>query len=104
MGDPADERIHRAGAAGRTDKMIGNARRVENPLRRSRARFPFLSPTVTSSPGAGEVFPLRGSQGLRPIAEGLKYNEKVSRSALASPFGRGVTAGDGEGARRCPRC
>ena len=32
-----------------------------NPLRRSRARFPFLSPAVTSSPGAGEVFPLRGS-------------------------------------------
>jgi hypothetical protein len=28
MGDPADECIHRAGAAGRTDKMIGNARRV----------------------------------------------------------------------------
>ena len=25
------------------------------------ARFPLLSPTVTSSPGAGEVYPLRGS-------------------------------------------
>ena len=34
---------------------------VRNPLRRSRARFPLLSPTVTSSPGAGEVFPLRES-------------------------------------------
>jgi hypothetical protein len=30
MGDPADERIHRAGAAGRTDKMIGNARRIRS--------------------------------------------------------------------------
>ena len=25
------------------------------------ARFPLLSPAVTSSPGAGEVFPLRGA-------------------------------------------
>ena len=33
-----------------------------NPLSlASLARFPLLSPTVTSSPGAGEVFPLRGS-------------------------------------------
>jgi len=27
------------------------------------ARFPFLSPTVTSSPGAGEVGPLGGAFG-----------------------------------------
>ena len=42
--------------------LSGKAVRVlPRPLRRSRARFPLLSPTVTSSPGAGEVFPLRGS-------------------------------------------
>ena len=34
-----------------------NCPRPPRPLRRSRARFPFLSPAVTSSPGAGEVFP-----------------------------------------------
>ena len=33
--------------------------------------------------------PQRGSQGLRLIAKVLGYNEKVSGSALASPFGRG---------------
>ena len=39
------------------------------PLRRSRARFPLLSPAVTSSPGAGEVFPQRGSQAVKLIAK-----------------------------------
>ena len=44
------------------------------------ARFPFLSPTVTSSPGAGEVGPLGGAYGQcrklyrilesRPLGEG----------------------------------
>ena len=43
----------------------------ENPLRRSRARFPLLSPAVTSSPGAGEVFPLRGSQAVTFVAKVL---------------------------------
>ena len=117
MGDPPDECIHRAGAAGRTDKMIGNTRRVAFGIisgknfyfgvqKRLRA---FLNPifmggaTLSVTP-YGVPAPRRGSQGLRLIAEGLKYNEKVSRSSLASPFGRGVTAGDGEGACRCPCC
>ena len=41
---------------------FGTKRREIRPLRRSRARFPLLSPTVTSSPGAGEIFPQRESQ------------------------------------------
>ena len=46
------------------------------PLRRSRARFPLLSPTVTSSPGAGEVFPQRGSQAARLVAKVLGIMRK----------------------------
>ena len=55
----------------------------EKPLRRSRARFPLLSPAVTSSPEAGEVFPLRESQGLRLAAKVLS----VMRKFLAKPSG-----------------
>ena len=57
------------------------------PLRRSRARFPFLSPTVTSSPGAGEVFPQRGSQGLKPLAKVLGETRKLPAVLLPLPLG-----------------
>ena len=52
------------------------------------ARFPFLSPAVTSSPGRGKSFLKVGAFG-SPC--------KVYHYAKASPFGRGVTVGDGEG-------
>ena len=61
-------------------------RRVR-PLRRSRARFPLLSPTVTSSPGAGEVFPQRESQGLRLVAKALGEMRKFPAVLLALPLG-----------------
>ena len=57
------------------------------PLRRSRARFPLLSPTVISSPGAGEVFPLRESQGLRLVAKVLGIKRKFPAVLLALPLG-----------------
>ena len=58
-----------------------------NPLRRSRARFPFLSPMVTSSPGAGEVFPLRESQDLKPVTKVLGETRKLPAVLLALPLG-----------------
>ena len=57
--------------------------RVKSPLRRSRARFPLLSPTVTSSPGAGEVFPQRESQGLRLVAKVSGAMRKLPAVLLA---------------------
>ncbi len=60
---------------------------MPRPLRRSRARFPFLSPAVTSSPGAGEVFPLRGSQGLKSDAKVSGIMRKLSAVLLALPLG-----------------
>ena len=54
------------------------------PLRRSRARFPLLSPAVTSSPGAGEVFPQRGSQAITFVAKVLR---KLPAVLLALPLG-----------------
>ena len=59
-----------------------------NPLRRSRARFPLLSPAVTSSPGAGEVFPLRESQAVRFIAKVLGIPRKLPAVLLAFPLGK----------------
>ena len=58
-----------------------------NPLRRSRARFPLLSPAVTSSPGAGEVFPQRESQGLRLVAKVLGVMGKFPATQKSSPLG-----------------
>ena len=90
------------------------------PLRRSRARFPLLSPAVTSSPGAGEVFPLRGSQAVRLVAKVLGVMRKLPAVLLPLPLRkdfprsggrcRAATKGgvwhgvsrDGEGARRYP--
>ena len=62
---------------------------VENirPLRRSRARFPLLSPAVTSSPGAGEVFPLRESQAITFVAKVLGETRKLPAVLLALPLG-----------------
>ena len=57
------------------------------PLRRSRARFPLLSPAVTSSPGAGEVFPQRGSQAINLDAKGLSAMRKIPAVLLALPLG-----------------
>ena len=72
-----------------------------NPLRRSRARFPLLSPTVTSSPGAGEVFPQRGSQGLKSVAKVLGAMRKLPVVLLPLPLGEVASrSDDGEGARR----
>ena len=62
-------------------------RLFNNPLRRSRARFPFLSPAVTSSPGAGEVFPLRESQAVTFVAEVLSVTRKLPAVLLALPLG-----------------
>ena len=58
-----------------------------NPLRRSRARFPLLSPAVTSSPGAGEVFPLRESQAVNLVAKALGIMRKLPAVLLALPLG-----------------
>ena len=60
---------------------------VKSPLRRSRARFPLLSPTVTSSPGAGEVFPQRESQGLRLVAKVSGVKRKFPAVLLPLPLG-----------------
>ena len=68
-----------------------------NPLRllpMVAARFPFLSPTVTSSPGAGEVYPLRGSWRAVASLRGfvLRQASSPSPSLLrksTSPKGRG---------------
>ena len=69
--------------------MLGAAAflRGLSPLRRSRARFPLLSPTVTSSPGAGEVFPLRESQAGSPVAKVLGSMRKLPAVLLALPLG-----------------
>ena len=58
-----------------------------DPLRRSRARFPLLSPTVTSSLGAGEVFPQRESQGLRLVAKVLGIMGKFAAAPKGAPLG-----------------
>ena len=57
------------------------------PLMRSRARFPLLSPAVTSSPGAGEVFPQRGSQAINLNAKVLSAMRKIPAVLLALPLG-----------------
>ena len=57
-----------------------------NPLRRSRARFPLLSPTVTSSPGAGEVFPLRESQAVTFVAKVLGAIRNLPAAAKKFPL------------------
>ena len=75
------------------------------PLRRSRARFPFLSPTVTSSPGAGEVFPQGGSQAVKFITKVLGAMRKFLAVLLPLPLGEVASrSDDGEGARRSPHC
>ena len=51
-------------------------------------QIPLLSPAVTSSPGAGEVFPQRESQAVTFVAKVLGYNEEAFGNALGSPFGR----------------
>ena len=66
------------------DSSLGEGAR---PLRRSRARFPLLSPTVTSSPGAGEVFPQRESQAVTFVAKALGVMRKLSAVLLALPLG-----------------
>ena len=58
-----------------------------NPLRRSRARFPLLSPAATSSPGAGEVFPQRESQAVKFVAKVLGTTRKLPAMLLALPLG-----------------
>ena len=75
-----------------------------NPLRRSRARFPLLSPAVTSSPGAGEVFPQRESQAVNLDAEVLGTKRKLPAVLLPLPLGEvaSPTGLDGEGAHRQP--
>ena len=60
---------------------------AKSPLRRSRARFPLLSPTVTSSPGAGEVFPQRESQAVKFVAEVLSVMRKFPAVLLPLPLG-----------------
>ena len=57
------------------------------PLMRSRARFPLLSPAATSSTGAGEVFPQRGSQAINLNAKVLSAMRKIPAVLLALPLG-----------------
>ena len=65
------------------------------------ATLPFLSPTVTSSPGAGEVFPQRESQGLKSVAKVLGAMRKLPVVLLPLPLGEVASrSDDGEGARR----
>ena len=61
--------------------------KIVRPLRRSRARFPFLSPAVTSSPGAGEVFPQGGSQAVNLDAKALGTKRRFPAVLLALPLG-----------------
>ena len=61
--------------------------KMVRPLRRSRARFPFLSPAVTSSPGAGEVFPQGGSQAVKFSTKVLGIMRKFPAVLLALPLG-----------------
>ena len=61
--------------------------KMVRPLRRSRARFPFLSPAVTSSPGAGEVFPQGGSQAVKFSTKVLVIMRKFPAVLLALPLG-----------------
>ena len=62
---------------------------------------PLLSPTVTSSPGAGEVFPLRGSQAVKFIAKVLGSMSEFPAALLPLPLGEvDLRSKDGEGARR----
>ena len=75
-----------AGFAQQRLRGYSRARRFR-PLRRSRARFPLLSPTVTSSPGAGEVFPQRGSQAARLVAKVLGAMRKCPAALLPLPLG-----------------
>ena len=73
-------------------------RQRARPLRRSRARFPFLSPTVTSSPGAGEVFPQRESQAVKFITKVLGITRKFPAVLLPLPLGEvDLRSKDGEG-------
>ena len=73
-------------------------RQLARPLRRSRARFPFLSPTVTSSPGAGEVFPQRESQAVKFITKVLGITRKFPAVLLPLPLGEvDLRSKDGEG-------
>ena len=62
------------GAFGMEEKFPAKAQtfrvRQFRPLRRSRARFPLLSPAVTSSPGRGKSF-LKG--GAKPLSSLLKF-------------------------------
>ena len=51
------------------------------------ARFPLLSPAVTSSPGAGEVFPLRESQAVKFITKVSGEMRKLPTVLLALPLG-----------------
>ena len=61
-------------------------RQRARPLRRFRARFPLLSPTVTSSPGAGEVFPQRESQAVKFITKALGIMRKFPAVLLPLPL------------------
>ena len=73
------------------------------PLRQSRQSFTLPSqalprqipPFVTYGdifPGAGEVFPQRGSQGLRLVAKVLGAMRKLPVVLLPLPFGEGSIA------------
>ena len=62
---------------------------------------PLLSPTVTSSPGAGEVFPQRESQAVKFIAKVLGSMSEFPAVLLPLPLGEvDLRSKDGEGARR----
>ena len=50
------------------------------------SRFPLLSPAVTSSPGAGEVFPLKGSF--------ICADRQIAKSSPANSLALSVTFGD----------
>ena len=73
-------------------------RQLARPLRRSRARSPLLSPSVTSSPGAGEVFPQRESQAVKFITKVLGITRKFPAVLLPLPLGEvDLRSKDGEG-------
>ena len=60
---------------------------LQKPPQSLRDRFPFLSPAVTSSPGAGEVFPQRESQAVKPVAKALGTMRKFPGVLLPLPLG-----------------
>ena len=67
-------------------KAFAGFQRVE-PSQALPRQIPLLSPAVTSSPGAGEVFPQRESQAVMFVAKVLGITRKLPAVLLPLPLG-----------------